>query len=91
MLLERMTQMEPVVDGVVVAAAPSFATHISGAFQVDDDLHRGAFGDADQVGDLAESEIRGAGDGEQDVGMVREERPGAVRSILGHISSIARV
>lgn len=91
MLLEWVTQMEPVVDGVVVAATSSFATHISGVFQVDDDLHRGALGDADQIGDLAESKIRGTGDGEQHVGMVREERPGAVGSILGHPHSIARV
>ena len=44
--------------------------------EVAHDLHRRAFGDADEIGDVADAQVRSAGDREEHVGVVGEERPG---------------
>lgn len=78
-VFEGMAETEMFVNCVVVAPAPSFSVEVSVAFEVDDDLHRRSFGDADEVGDLAKSEVGRLHDGEQDVGVVRQEGPAAGR------------
>ena len=64
------------VDAVVVAAADSFAFHVAGFDQVGDDALRGALGDPDGLGDVAEADVGFALDAEQHLGVVREEPPG---------------
>jgi hypothetical protein len=76
-LLERVTQVESFVDGVVVPSSAALATEVAVTFQIVDDLRGRAFGDADEVGDVPKSQVGRARDGEQYVGVVGEERPRA--------------
>lgn len=55
------------VDRVLVAAADAFAVQVVGGFGVGDDRLRGALGDADGVGDVAQAGARLPGDGQQHV------------------------
>jgi len=76
-LLEGVAQVESLVDGVVVSPSAALTAKVAVALEVVDDLGSGALGDAHEVGDLPEAEIRCARDGEEHVGVVGEERPRA--------------
>lgn len=64
------------VDAVAVAAAVAVALDVSGLDEVGEDALCGSFGDSDLFGDVAESDVWGAGDAEEHLGVVGEEAPG---------------
>lgn len=66
------------VDQVVVPAPVTFAFDVAGTFEVGDDALDGALANANAASEVLETDVRLAGDAEQDVGVVGEEVP------LGH-------
>jgi hypothetical protein len=64
------------VDPVVVSSSLALAVDVAGFDEVGEDALGGALGDADALGDVSEPGIRVLGDGEQDLGVVGEKRPG---------------
>lgn len=74
-LFEWVAKWDVGADDVVVAATVLDAFDASDRFEVGEDQRCGAFGDVDSFGDVFEPEIRGSGDGEQHVSVVREKRP----------------
>ena len=75
-VFEGMPKVMVRVDDVSVPTPFANAGDVPVGLEVGDDLHRGAFGDADEIGNVPDPEIRGSGDGQQHVGVVGEERPG---------------
>ena len=80
--LERVPEMQVLGNGVVVAPSPALPAEIAVEFEVHHDLHGGPFGDADEVGDLAQAEVRCLGDGEEHMGVVGEEGPATRRRLV---------
>jgi hypothetical protein len=74
-ILERVSEGEVRVDLVAVAAADTFTTDVARVLQLGDDALGGALGDADALGDLSQEHIGVLGDAQQDVRVIREERP----------------
>lgn len=83
--LERVPEMQMLGNGVVVAPSPPFPAEIAVEFQVHHDLHGGPFGDADEVGDLAQAEVRCLGHGQEHVGVVGEEGPATRRRLVAGV------
>jgi hypothetical protein len=74
------------IEHDVVAIAPTFSvtSDASGRFEVLDDALHGPFGDADLIGEIAQTQARITRQTDQDVGVVGQERPAAlVASIVG--------
>jgi hypothetical protein len=65
------------VDDVAVAASHALALDESGVDQVGQDPLRRADGDPDGVRDVTETDVRVAGDAEQDLRVVGDELPPA--------------
>ncbi len=89
MLLERMSERMPAIDVIEVATAASLTGDVTVLLQVDDDLHRGALGDADELRKITDAHVGCLGDREQDVRVVGEEGPGSPTWILRHAHSLA--
>lgn len=64
------------VDGVAVAASLAGCLDVAGLDEVGEDALGCAFGDADVLGDVAESDVGGVGEAEEDLGVVGEKGPG---------------
>ena len=72
---QRMSQRAIGVDVIPIATPDPLANQETGLLElVQNPLHR-PFGDADQPADVALTQLGLATDGDQDVGMVREEGP----------------
>lgn len=69
-------------DSVVVAPTSAVPVEVAGFDQVGDDCLRGAFGDPDPLGDIAETYPRVACDAQQGVGVVGQEGPRSHTGIL---------
>ena len=78
-MLKRVTQWQRLVDRVPVAPADARAPDVSGVDEVTDDALRGAFGDADKLGDVPQPHIRVACDAHQHVRVVGQKRPMGLR------------
>lgn len=78
--LEWVPQRLGGVDLVPVAATDALTRQVARAHEVMDDPLRGALGDPDAGGDVAQTRVGVPGDRHEDVGVVREEGPVA----LGH-------
>ena len=63
------------VDQIPVSPSVALAVDVSGPDEVGEDPLGGALGDADVVCDIPEPDVRIAGDGKQDLGVIREESP----------------
>ena len=70
-----MSERQPLVELVVVAAAVTRLRHVSRQLEVLEDLRRGPFGDADADGDVADPLSGIRGDALQDLRVVRDEPP----------------
>ncbi len=64
-----------VVDAVAIATAILVLDDVAGLGQVGDDPERGALGDAERSGDVAQAHPRIMRDADQGAGMVGEETP----------------
>lgn len=73
--IDRMAEGAAGGDGVAVAASVPGSGDISGLHKVSNYLLRSALRDSHPGGDVAHADLRIAGDDEQDVGVVGEERP----------------
>ena len=73
--LGRVAHPQVAVDAVAVAAADSLALDVAGVREVGDDPLNRALGDADASGDVAQPDLGLAGDADQHLRMVGEERP----------------
>ena len=75
LLLQFVAERESGVD-IVVIAAP-FANSVQRTFSLEfhHDAMRGALGDTHLSGDFAQGGVRVVRDAENDVGVIREERP----------------
>ena len=71
----RVAQRLVCADTIEVAATFALPIEIAGVDEVADDALRGAFGDADALGDISESQPGVARDTEQGVRMVGQKRP----------------
>ena len=88
--LERVPQLELVVDRVVVATTAPLADEVAAAFEIVDDLDGGSFGDAHPFADVAQTEVRCGGDRQEHVCVIGQEGPLTARipagiGIGGHV------
>src|SRR5262249_48867424 len=74
--LELMAHLDRSVDRVVVPAADPRAADVTSLNQVRNDPLRCPLGDADLIGDVAESRVRVLSDTEQHLGVAGHEGPG---------------
>jgi hypothetical protein len=74
-IVHGVSQRKLAVDGVVIAASHPGLRQVAGGLELAEDLYRGALGDPDQVGDVADPQLRVAGEAREHVEVVREERP----------------
>lgn len=81
-LLQGVPERLVLGNGVVVAPTTPLPQQVAVDLEVDHDLHGGPLGDTDEVGDLAEPEIRCLGDGQEHMGVVGQEGPGARRGLV---------
>ncbi len=72
---ERMAQRKGGVELVAVAAALAVSLQVAIVDELGHDALRCAFGDADGAGHVSQAHLRVASQAQQDVGVVREERP----------------
>jgi hypothetical protein len=63
------------VDGVVVASSYLRLCQVAGRLELAEDLYRGALGDPDQVGDVADPQFRVAGEAREYVEVVGQKHP----------------
>ncbi len=63
------------VDLVAIAPTDPDAFQVAAGLELTDDLRDGPVGDADQLGQIPQTELGVAGQTDQDVGVVGEERP----------------
>ena len=73
--LERVTQRSIEEHFVDVVASVASACDVTGVDEVLDDAVHRSFADADEAGDLGEAYLGVLSDADQDVGVVRQERP----------------
>ncbi len=73
--LHRVTQRLIWADAIEVAATFALPIQITGIDEIADDPLGGAFGDADAIGDISESQPGITRDAEQGVRMVGQKRP----------------
>lgn len=73
--IEGMAERTTGGDGVAVAPSGTGSGDIAGLHKVSSYLLRSTLRNAHPGGDVAHPDLRIAGDSEQDVGMVGEERP----------------
>jgi hypothetical protein len=73
--LEWVPQRLPWDHLVVVAPADPVDPHVARRRQVGDDLLGGPLRDADEVGNVAQADLRVAPYAQENVGVVRQERP----------------
>lgn len=78
MLLDGMTERDLGMDLVVGSATAALAREVAAPLEVDDDSMSGPLRDADRRSQIAEAHLGVAGDGDQDVRVVGEERPAVV-------------
>jgi hypothetical protein len=74
-----MSHLGTAVDRVVVSAPPALADDESRVDQVGEDPLGGALRDPDPLGDVAEPNVPVTGDAEEDLRVVRQERPARCR------------
>ena len=75
-------------DLIVVAATVLGPPHIATRDEVGDDRLRGALGDPDPVGDVPASDPRVAGNADEDVAVIGQERPARAGRIRGRAGRI---
>jgi NAD(P)H-quinone oxidoreductase subunit 5 len=73
--VQGMAQGHRGVQPVAVSATLSHALKIAGVFELSNDALRCALGDAHQLGDIPQSDIRIFGDAQQHVSVIGEESP----------------
>lgn len=83
--LERMTERTTTDDGVPVPPSDPLHAEVPLVGKVGHDLLSGPFRDPDESGDVAQPDIAIPMDAQQDVGVVREERP---RTVFHHPSTV---
>ena len=76
MRLDRMTQRQAIIHGVVIAPAILLNCEETARDQLGDDPLYSPFGDADDLGDVTHPGIRGPRDVDQHMGVVGQEGPG---------------
>jgi hypothetical protein len=74
--LGRVSHRMFAVDGVVVASSDAGSLYVAGFDEFGHDALGCAFGNAHVVGDVAESDVGGVGQAEENLGVVGEEGPG---------------
>lgn len=74
-LLHRMAHCQVVIDCVPVAAPDTASREVTSRDKVGDDRLSGPLSDADPLGDLSGAHVLVLSNADQDVPMVREERP----------------
>lgn len=75
LLLERVPQRELGIQDVVVSPAMALAGEVTGLHELRDDSLRGPLGDAHGRRDVADPRVRISRDLDEDVRVIREERP----------------
>ena len=81
--LAWMAERKIRIDYVAVACANPMALDVPGVFQVVDDAVRRTLGDADTLGNVAQSHLRIACQAEKHMRVVGEEGPAAHASSIG--------
>ena len=75
-LLGGVAHVHVRVDPIVVSAPVALSVDETRLNKVGEDPLGGALGDPDLFSDVAEPDVRSAGDAEEDLGVVGEEPPG---------------
>src|SRR5688572_28016497 len=74
-IVQGVAQRKLAVDGVVVASSYPRLCHVSGRLELAEDLHGGALGDPDEVGDVADPQFRVAGKARKHLEVDGQKRP----------------
>jgi hypothetical protein len=88
MTFDGMTQVKVGPEFIAIASSPAFALKISSLFQFKDDSLHSSHRNADACGHVAQSLLRLCGQTEQNMPVVRQERPrGYGQRLIPRLSS----